>query len=387
MLGATAIRLQIPVGFGGFHVALLGSPFPGPPDSFVLVYDCGATTQKLACEWAARVGREITKFSLRVGLVVLSHTDFDHVCGIDALARNVGIDTLVLPYLTVNFRAALNAAQFERRPAWYRQFIESPTRWAQSVGIKSVIFVEDESTDWPPPDDARRPEPAEQPGRTGPPFVLAPGTTARDAPATDGPATIISSGDTLSVPGRHPDFGWFLIPIVAPPNDASGLVAALEAEMAGRDPVTLFKGLSMRARASQRSRLSRIYKRHWSNTNRSSVMLLVVPFSGPGGWLCTGDADLRGADARARLRRVDAELRGRVDAVHVPHHGSPHNLDAPAAADIAAVFAGGVVKWIAMSGKNQWEYPSGSVVAACRAAGDWERPVLASSRYEDIRCF
>lgn len=374
-------RVQIPVGFGGFHVALLGdAPFGWPP--FVLVYDCGALTEQLACEWAVRIGRRLAELPNACNLAVLSHTDFDHVCGIESLAKSVHIDTLMLPLLSLHFREAQMAAHFEKRPRWYRRFLQDPIRWAGEVGITNVIFVDQTSAEGPPPErvEPRPPEDATRPDQ-GRRIALLPGRTARQMPGEA--ATVMSSGDALTVQTMDPAVGWFLIPIVAPPKVSTGLETSLATELTGLGSTNIYAGLSMRKKGSLRNRLAQIYRRHWSNTNRSSVMLLVVPFDGDGGWLCTGDADLTSVEVQARLRQHVSLFR-RVNAVHVPHHGSPHNCDANAVAFLRALTGNRPLRWVVSSGKNQWNYPSKAVEAAC---GTLHGPRQTSSDWSDIVCF
>jgi hypothetical protein len=368
-LPSWALRYQIPVGFGGFHVALLGGPLP----EFVVVYDCGSLMQQVASDWAVRIGRDIDRHCSQVDLAVLSHTDFDHVCGIESLAKNVHIETLMLPWLSLDYRTTQEAALARSKPSWYRRFIEDPLVWAHERSIRDVVFVDSASNDGEERPFERAPE------QTGPrqsdrPSLIR-GRTAR----LEGRETVVSSGDAQRIQWNGQDY-WDIVPIVAPPRDPSGLVAALQAESAGKSLSAFAAGLSQRKRNSLRNRLARVYRRHWSNTNRSSVMLLVAPRSGGGGWLCTGDADLTAVETQQRLQR-HRSLFASVDAVHVPHHGSPHNLDASAVRFIHGLTSTGAVRWIVSSGKNQWKYPHRAVQAAC---GQLEGPVLASCRSSDI---
>jgi beta-lactamase superfamily II metal-dependent hydrolase len=83
-----------------------------------------------------------------------------------------------------------------------------------------------------------------------------------------------------------------------------------------------------------------------------------------GAWLCTGDANLRDSETQRRVGQ-HARLFSSVDAVHVPHHGSPHNLDGQAVRWLQSLSANNSVKWVISSGKNQWRYPHHAVEAAC----------------------
>jgi beta-lactamase superfamily II metal-dependent hydrolase len=98
-------------------------------------------------------------------------------------------------------------------------------------------------------------------------------------------------------------------------------------------------------------------------------MMLVVPGShtGTGGWLCTGDADLRSPEVQAELHKLRSDLKA-VDAIAVPHHGSSKNFDALVAAQLAGMVSPNL-RWVVSSGKNKWKYPASSVVAACKQHG------------------
>jgi len=129
-----------------------------------------------------------------------------------------------------------------------------------------------------------------------------------------------------------------------------------------------------------------VYRKHWGTTNRSSIMLLIAPVQGVGGWLCTGDANLKTEECLALLQRHGARDFGSVDAIHVPHHGSPHNFDAATAGFLTRLAGGRSLKWVISSGKNQWNYPAQAVEAACLKHGVLEK-VLASSRWSDMLRF
>ncbi len=370
-LPSWAERYQIPVGFGGFHVAFIGSPFPR--ESFVLVYDCGSLMQRLACDWAVRVGRALANHCERVDLAVLSHTDFDHVCGIESLARSVHIETLMLPWVTLNLRDAQAAAVSRSKPVWYRRFVSDPAAWARGHGISRTIFVDGESSDGET-GPLERPERRDD-DRQGEQPTLGTGRSTR----VERGETVVSSGDPLPVQsGTKTD--WWIVPIVAPPKTSAGLTDALALELGGKPATDIYAGLSVRKTSSLKNRLARIYSRYWRDTNRSSVMLLVARPGAAGGWLCTGDANLRNAETQRRLGQ-HARLLAGIDAIHVPHHGSPHNLDDQAVLWLQGLSPKNSVKWVVSSGKNQWSYPHQTVEAAC---GMLDGPREASCHWRDV---
>ena len=376
-----ALRVQLPVGFGGFHVGVLG--YPLWPGSFVLTFDCGSLTSQLARDWAARVGREIHACVGRVDLAVLSHTDFDHVCGIEALAKTTRIDTLMLPNVTVGFRAAQAAAYAHHgKPRWYATFLRDPVAWAAEMGVGRVVLVGG-PPEQPPVEGDAEPErpPVEGAGTAAPTLTL--GRTAR---AIGGRATEVASGDPLTVTVAHPNARWRLVPIVAPPRDSEALESALNKALNGASYASVFDGLGQRTTSSLRNMLAQVYRRHWGSTNRSSIILIVAPFQGDGGWVCTGDADLSSSETRGLVRTYGANFLPRVDAIQVPHHGSPKNFDTHAADDLLALTRKPSLRWIVSSGRNKWNYPSASVRAACTARGSIVE-TTPSSAWKDVRHF
>jgi len=379
-----AMRLQIPVGFGGFHVALLddtaGCPWLSPTiiqqsdgtlrvrnhSPFVFVYDCGALTEKLACDWARRVGSEIASFFGQIDLAVLSHTDYDHVCAIDALAAHVHIGTLMLPRLTLNFRTAQLASRRSGTPEWYRKFLHNPLEWAASRGVGRVLLVEADKQP-PIPDRGEPSAPIDpSPSRNDPSGRpnLQHGRPATEGDGTDRGYSIVSSGDPLFVQAPQQPPSWRLIPMLAAPQDPPGFdKAVIEVLKSVTSAQHLYSGFSGRNVASLRNRLARIYRKHWGSTNHSSLMMLLAPcYSGAtAGWLCTGDADLTHNLVQAALVRHGTPWFPAVDTIQVPHHGSPKNLNGAAVSFLRTLAGGKRLKWVASSGKNRWSYPAPSI--------------------------
>src|ERR1700722_9894368 len=324
-----ALRIQLPVGFGGFHLAGLAPSLSATArEFFVLGFDCGSLAKTVASDWAQRAGRRISALGSQVDLLVLSHTDFDHVCGLQSLARTTRIDTLMLPALAWRFRAA-QAARYARKhqPRWYQDFSLHPVEWARSVGVRRILFIGRGG-----PDDERvATEPEAMPGvDERPRLVLGAGHRALAADVF-----AVPSGSVLTV-RTGTAITWELVPILAPAQDEARLHAALLKVTANLSETELLGGFSTRERTSLRNKLASIYRRHFGKTNRSSVMLLTVPSDGlEGGWICSGDADLRSPDVRQMLENQGAARLAKIDAVHVPHHGSLHNFDRDTAAFIS----------------------------------------------------
>lgn len=96
-----------------FHPAGHGTFFSGhiwhdgqEAESFAWVYDCGSKRPSrirgLVEEFAKREGA-----AHRLDVLCVSHFDSDHVSGLTQLLKNVSVDVLVLPYMTIKDRLLL----------------------------------------------------------------------------------------------------------------------------------------------------------------------------------------------------------------------------------------------------------------------------------------
>lgn len=342
-------RAQIPVGFGGFQIAFLDSfrvrPSERKHQPFTLIYDCGSLAETLAKEWAERIGKSLSERDTIIDLAVLSHTDFDHVCGIEALVAKVQVNTLMLPLLAPPFRAAVEAATPKSRPKWYREFVHSPVSWARERGIKKVVFVRPRNSDDGDPDFN-----AENPTEIGESDPIQSNRESPDPHFRDA-VCMPSSEPIVLATGNRREF-WQIVPVLAPLRDEDQCRASLHSILKGRSLSEIAQGLSLRKRSSLRNQLAGVYRRHWTSTNRSSVMLIIAPNQGNNGWLCTGDANLKEAATLQALQQCQALLH-RVEVVQIPHHGSPHNFDRDTARALSRL-CGSSPKWIVSSGKNRW---------------------------------
>jgi hypothetical protein len=112
------------------------------PRSFRWVYDCGSLASK-------RLEAEIDLFKGRLSsaahldLLILSHFDKDHVCGIGRLLKGLRVAYLVLPYLTPTERMVLAAFSDSGDRDWIR-FLLDPARYLATlsgVEIETIVFV------------------------------------------------------------------------------------------------------------------------------------------------------------------------------------------------------------------------------------------------------
>lgn len=358
---SVALRLQVPVGFGGFHVAFLDESLRAPwgrgaSAPFVYVYDCGALSTVVACAWARRVGRCIKGQFGQVDLAVLSHVDYDHVCAIDELAANVYIDTLLLPRATLRLRKLQLAALARNKPDWYKRFVADPQGWAKTRGVKRIIQIE--ARPEPLKVDDREPEPIADNAPAQRPILRLP-AGRRIGGAGE---VVATSGGAISIQVPNSVETWRLIPIVPSPRLPDECDRALQ-KLLGTEGCAHVDtaDLSRRSSKSLRNRLARIYRRHWGNTNDSSLLMLIARCSmgqnSRGGWLCTGDANLTDTTTMKILREQGRPWLSAVDVVQVPHHGSPKNLDSAGVAEVDKLL-GAPPLWIASSGRNRWGYPA-----------------------------
>lgn len=375
-----AHRLQIPVGFGGFHLSFLGAASFSRP--YVVVYDCGAIQESDVRCWARRVGRwlsAMTVWSGAIDLLVLSHTDFDHVCGIRALLTETKVHTVVLSKARWECGiASLIVGGRRGVPGWYVDFIADPAKWLIESGVRRVILIGPSlSAEFEEVQDS-----ADDRAQDGGGDELQLGPNA--APSQRQGILYSPSSETWRV-GTRPD-GWSITPVLALDKGVEAMHREVEGLTKGLSIQEFAEGLSSRTRISLRNQLAKVFRKHWRSTNRSSVIILVAPMVvGRGrGLLCTGDADLRCDVVLSELERHRTKMR-EVDAIVVPHHGSPHNIDLVTARRLMSLCRQPVT-WVIPTGKNRWGYPSKSVEDICRATGRTIR-VGSSLRCQDVVCF
>ena len=78
-----------------FHPVGQGAFYSEHHDNFTVVYDCGATSKKLA----SKVVAQSFKQNDVIDILFISHFDYDHVSNISQLIKLTKIKTVVLPLL------------------------------------------------------------------------------------------------------------------------------------------------------------------------------------------------------------------------------------------------------------------------------------------------
>lgn len=152
------VRYQFhPVGQGLFATGDLG-PFHfgwthyDEPAVFSWVFDCGTTSVQSLIDDALSRRRHDVSLD-RLGLVVVSHFDKDHISGLVRLLAEYQVEVLLLPYVPLHQRLliALTAGVAANSPAL--QFLADPIGFIQRSdirGVKRIVVVPPSDGEAPP---------------------------------------------------------------------------------------------------------------------------------------------------------------------------------------------------------------------------------------------
>ena len=130
--------------------------------SFSMVYDCGTSSQiKGASQNLSEVIRNEYNQKTFLGLLAISHFDFDHVSHIPELLKTCKVDTVMLPHIAKDLRAvflakavsdgrdndeyAQNNQKFSRDLAWL--FRDPVGYFTEMGGARQVIGIQGDSGD------------------------------------------------------------------------------------------------------------------------------------------------------------------------------------------------------------------------------------------------
>ena len=140
--------------------------------SFTVVYDCGTSNgikgakQNLS-DLVDRYHRSESKSNQHIGLLAISHFDFDHVSHIPELLRNCKVDTVILPHIADELRLVFLAkAIFDAHGEDSSEFTEqqglngvivelfrNPVRYFTEMGATQIVGIqgddEDDNNDLP----------------------------------------------------------------------------------------------------------------------------------------------------------------------------------------------------------------------------------------------
>jgi beta-lactamase superfamily II metal-dependent hydrolase len=131
------------------HSVGQGFFYTGSIENFHFVYDCGTEIGK---ESGLVLQKEINHYCDNIntdediGLLVISHFDYDHVSGLDSLLKNKNIKNVIIPYIpfakridmaVTNYRANGSGAE-----EWFFNFLFQPVKYLESFGNKiGKIYV------------------------------------------------------------------------------------------------------------------------------------------------------------------------------------------------------------------------------------------------------
>jgi beta-lactamase superfamily II metal-dependent hydrolase len=336
----TATMTQWGVGHGGFHTGQVSG------DSGVMlsyIYDCGSTARK--SRLIPQVKRYVQELRRRkathIDALYISHFDWDHVNGLQALSENldtIKLERIYAPFLTTADKLVLLARWEKKEDAFYGDLILDSEASLQRLFPSALVSILGTDEGPRPPGETLAGDPDSDDNTLG-------GTVFSSA----GVAVVRSSSQGASQPQEV----WELVPIVQPGvrdrEDAFwNALKALPGSKINRKDVAVDLSAAIKAhRAKFRAAAIETLGRDGSN---ASSMLL---YSGPllraprvhwgsaritrpsprrvmhvaaSGWLSTGDARLEDSVAVDEVkRRLGAKRCNEVAVVAAPHHGSVHN--------------------------------------------------------------
>ncbi|MEJ5908143.1 hypothetical protein V7V80_26015 [Pseudomonas kermanshahensis] len=365
---------QLPIGQGGF---LVGEVTDGRSEAFTYAFDCGSINRE-----HFEQGLSLCSYD-KIDVLFVSHLDVDHISGIEALAAQVQINTVILPcldalHLTLIALESISAGGLRLS---VRTFLQDPAGWFADRGVKQILHIprgdsatEAEQFD---PDTSGRDDivsGSEADGLRGPYTIRSKGAGPSKS-VRAGAAQERTLGEETSITA---DIGWvggspcwLLVPYVHPFPEADiaafrtlagKLLPANFSDRAIASKVFTNKLLKILADEDDRKTLKRCYRVLSGDHNRISLSLyagphpsckrkkiisrtdenyfwplmrsrhhLVVPRGGSqenreGAWLCTGDADLNTKETRTQWLRRYKQLIQRVEVFVLPHHGSNNSI-------------------------------------------------------------
>lgn len=416
---------QLPIGQGGF---LVGEVTDGRSEAFTYAFDCGSINREhfeqglLLCSYD------------KIDVLFVSHLDIDHINGIEALAAQIQINTVILPcldalHLTLIGLKAISAGGLRLS---IRSFLQDPAGWFADRGVKQILHIPrgDSAAETEPfdPDDSGRDDIVSggEAERMRGPYAIrskgaGPSKSIRAGAAQErmlGEETSITADISLS----NGSPCWLLVPYVHPFPEAD--IAAFRT-LAGKllpanfaDRTVASRGFTNRllrllADEDDRKALKQCYRVLSADHNRISLSLyagpnpsfrgkkiirrtdenyfwpfkasphhLVIPHGGSlesrgGAWLCTGDADLNIKETRTQWLRRYKQLIQRVEVFVLPHHGSNNNIHD----EVIGCLRG--VTMVACAATGRAKHPHPHLMGRLRTAGSsvWQVSENPESTY------
>jgi hypothetical protein len=365
---------QLPIGQGGF---LVGEVTDGRSEAFTYAFDCGSINRE-----HFEQGLSFCSYD-KIDILFVSHLDVDHINGIEALAAQVQINTVILPCLDALHLTliALEAISVGGLRLSVRSFLQDPAGWFADRGVKQILHIPREgSADETEPFDSDDLDPDDivsggDADRLRGPYTIRSKGAGPSKRVRAGAAQERTLGEETSITA---DIGWangspcwLLVPYVHPFPEVdiarfrtlSGKLLPTNFSSKGvASRVFINKLLRLLADEDDRKALKQCYRVVSGDHNRVSLSLYAGPHPsykrkrvisrtdqayawtytksqhqlvGPrdgyldnrgGAWLCTGDANLNLKEARAQWLRRYNQLMHYVEVFVLPHHGSNNSI-------------------------------------------------------------
>lgn len=123
------------------HSVGQGFYYSGKIDNFHFIYDCGSEkgfTETLNSELSFY--NESINNDNSIGLLVISHFDYDHVSGIENLLNTNTVDTVVIPYIPFAKRIEFSLKHYNS-DEWYINFLFKPIEYLNEKNIKRIYVI------------------------------------------------------------------------------------------------------------------------------------------------------------------------------------------------------------------------------------------------------
>ena len=363
--------MQHPVGRGGL--------FSGYVDTghraVHWVYDCGSFNRK--SELDREIG--IVRSTGNVDVLFISHLDDDHVNGIDkllSLCRNRGkpIRTVVLPYFSFDISLGIMTKSGSQKSlsSSFIQMNENIEQWFENRGVENIVYVDSNGDGNPIPLIER----FDDEGDEGLPTLQMGRRTIVLDQTTQGPIVTHHEPDadiSMAICDKRGKNAFVLIPYAYKPKDyrVTRFKNELIKVFGSADQATV---ISAAKTDLGRSQLKSCYRKIWKTHNLISMSLYCGPVfksasnsfllygdklckpADIGGWILTGDTNLKGIDRRKKFLRYYDHYIPNVISFMLPHHGSGNSFNASL---LGSFFNSGV--FYATANHNEKKFPHPTV--------------------------
>lgn len=136
-----------PVGQGLFY----SSSLQMSKNVFInVVFDCGSEKIK-DIKKQVETYQEVNK--TKIDILIISHLHYDHISGLESLLNKKDVNTVILPYLSLEERILLQFSNLNR-PSWYISFLANPYSYLErQENISNIIIIRSDDNDNDIPND------------------------------------------------------------------------------------------------------------------------------------------------------------------------------------------------------------------------------------------